>query len=136
MVSGHVGMIGRHINVVDCVKRQTLGELFAVVGERQGQITEGKLVNMPVYLIVSSHSVTCNYIIMTEGKHRSFNLLLSMPAVSCVVHLWSWKPINNKTKCDKPGLVLFICFLPIRTELRVISTFIIGFWKKGAGGGG
>lgn len=56
--------------MLSTVIRETVGELFAVAAERPGQITEGKLVNMPVYLVVSSHSVTCNYIIMTEGKHR------------------------------------------------------------------
>lgn len=45
--------------------------------ECQVLVMEGKLVNMPVYLIVSSRSVACNYIIKTELRHRrqTFNLL-------------------------------------------------------------
>ncbi len=68
----------------------------------QGQVKEGKLVNMPVYLIVSSRSVACNYIIMTETRHhrQTFNLLCHCLQVNCMFHLWSWEQIN-KTKCEK-----------------------------------
>ena len=75
--------------------------------ECQGRVTEGKLVNMPVYLIVSSRSVACNYIMTETGDHRqTFNLLCHCLQVNCIVHLWPWKQIN-KTKCDKPGSFLF-----------------------------
>lgn len=84
-----------------------------VAGERRGQITEGKLVNMPVYLIVSSHSVTCNYIIMAEGKNaadESFNLLCRCLQSAVLFICGHGNQSTNKTKCDKRGLVLvFFC---------------------------
>lgn len=75
-------------------------------------VTEGELVNMPVYLIVSSYSVACNYIIMTETRHhrQTFNLLCHCLQVSCIVHLWSWKLIN-KTKCDTPDSFILFFFM-------------------------
>lgn len=44
--------------------------------EHQGRVTGGQLVNMPVYLIVSSRSVACNYIIMTERADTTDKLLI------------------------------------------------------------
>lgn len=115
--------------------REMVGWIFVLAGERPGQITEGKLVNTPVYLIVSSHSVTCNYIIMAEGKNtadESFNLLCRCLRVSCVVHLWSWKPINNKkTKCDKRGLVFVFS---VREEtLEFYFNICCWLWGGGLG---
>lgn len=77
----------------------------------QGQVTERKLVNMPVYPIVSSCSVSCNYDIMTETKLRrqTFNLLCHCLQINCAVHLSSWKLIN-KTKRDRLGSVSIISF--------------------------
>lgn len=75
-----------------------------VAGERRGQITEGKLVNMPVYLIVSSHSVTCNYIIMAEGKNaadESFDLLCRCLQSAVLFICGHGNQSTNKTKCDK-----------------------------------
>lgn len=85
--------------------------------ECQGQVTEGKLVNMPVYLIVSSRSVACNYIIMTEtGHHRqTFNLLCHCLQVNCIVHLWSWKLINKQSAMSS-ALLLFHKMIPFYND--------------------
>lgn len=100
-----------------------------VAGERPGQITEGKLVNTPVYLIVSSRSVTCNYIIMAEGKNaadESFNLLCRCLRVSCVVHLWSWKPINNKKQSATSAASFSFFLLSEKRRWSFILTFVVG----------
>lgn len=92
----------------------------ARVCECQGQVTEGKLVNMPVYLIVSSRSVACNYIIMTEtGHHRqTFNLLCHCLQVNCIVHLWSWKLINKQSAMSL-ALLLFHKMIPFYNDFSI-----------------
>lgn len=132
MAGAHVGMIGRHVHVVNMCNERNGGWIFVVAGERRGQITEGKLVNMPVYLIVSSHSVTCNYIIMAEGKNtadESFNLLCRCLQSAVLFICGHGNQSTNKTKCDKRGLVL-VFFCP-RRALTFIWTFVVG-----PGGGG
>lgn len=59
-----------------------------------------------------------------------------MPAVSCVVHLWSWKPINNKTKCDKHGLgfLFFLSFFSFSNWRELDFNICHWLWGQRRGG--